>query len=126
VRDLKNFKWRAAGFEAWLFRIAGNLVIDHIRKSSRRPATVEIRDDHSIESATPESSALAGELTQEIANMLETLPPDQREVLLLRFAGGLNTEETAVVMDRKPNAVRQLQFRALGRLRETMPQRVTR
>ena len=50
--------------------------------------------------------------------MLEALAPDQREVVLLRFAADLDTNEVGRVMDRNPNAVRQLQFRALQRLRE--------
>jgi DNA-directed RNA polymerase specialized sigma24 family protein len=40
--------------------------------------------------------------------------------LVLRFAGGLETDEIGTVMGRKPNAVRQLQFRALEQLRGRM------
>lgn len=121
IRDLGHFKWRSGGFEAWLFRIASNLVVDHVRRTGRESA-----DDHTLEQAnqtdhrTPESAMLQGEIARELNDMMLELAPDQREVLLLRFAGGLNTDEVAGVMKRNTNAVRQLQFRALTNLRDRM------
>src|ERR671918_256737 len=35
VRDLERFKWRGGGFEAWIFRIAANLMVDHFREARR-------------------------------------------------------------------------------------------
>ena len=63
---------------------------------------------------------IEGETTEKLNGMLAVLPDDQREVLVLRFAGGLETDEIGAVMGRKPNAVRQLQFRALEQLRGRM------
>ena len=65
----------------------------------------------------PEERTLHLESRRELDTLLLTLPDDQREVLLLRFAAGLDTHETAAVMKRKPNAIRQLQFRALQNIR---------
>lgn len=121
LRDLDRFKWRGAGFEAWLFRIASNLVTDHVRKNRRespQPSTLET--DDTVELRTPEWAVIEGETTERLNGMLAVLPQDQREVLVLRFAGGLETEEIGAVMGRKPNAVRQLQFRALQQLRGRM------
>jgi RNA polymerase sigma-70 factor (ECF subfamily) len=119
LRDLHKFRWKGGGFEAWIFRIASNLVVDHVRRAGR-----EVTDEDAAEKAgliderDPEASVLKGELSRELNEMLERLAPDQREVLLLRFAGGLDAAEVGRVMQRKPNAVRQLQFRALENLRE--------
>ncbi len=118
LRDLNRFRWRGAGFEAWLFRIAANLVVDRIRQAGRErvegdPSALELKDEES-----PEESAIAGERRETVARMLERLPPEQKEVLLLRFAGGLDTNEAGAVMGKKANAVRQLQFRGLQGLRE--------
>ena len=122
LRDLDRFRWRGAGFEAWLFRIAANLVVDRVRQAGRE----RVEEDaagllETADHATPEESAIAGERKETVAKMLDRLPPDQREVLLLRFAGGLDTNEAGAVMGKKPNAIRQLQFRGLQGLREMMP-----
>lgn len=70
------------------------------------------------ESRSPEEDLLAGERSGELNALLSQLPPDQKEVLLLRFAAGLDTHETGAVMRKKANAVRQLQFRALDNIRQ--------
>jgi RNA polymerase sigma-70 factor (ECF subfamily) len=119
LRDLDRFRWRGAGFDAWLFRIAHNLVIDHFRGSGREI----LQDDpgsenEQVERYTPELAALDSELSREMELMLDTLSPDQREVIALRFAAGLDTHETAAALGKKANAVRQLQFRALQALRQ--------
>jgi RNA polymerase sigma-70 factor (ECF subfamily) len=121
LRELERFRWRGAGFEAWLFRIAANLVVDRIRARGREQADEEVpaRAD-GTQSDDPEAAVLRAETSEELGDMLTRLPADQQEVLLLRFAGGLDTHETGAVMGRKANAVRQLQFRALQSLRQMM------
>lgn len=121
LRDLDRFRWRGAGFDGWLFRIAHNLVVDHFRRTEREL----LLDDpdagtQRVELHTPESAALADESSRELQMMLEELSPDQRDVIALRFAAGLDTHETATALGRKANAVRQLQFRALESLRQRM------
>jgi RNA polymerase sigma-70 factor (ECF subfamily) len=117
LADLDRFRWKGGGFEAWLFRIAGNLVVDHVRRGGRERAGDEVTDEIEATGPTPEQMALHRETSEELDALLAQLPPDQREVLLLRFAGGLDSEETGRVMNRRANAVRQLQFRALQSLR---------
>jgi RNA polymerase sigma-70 factor, ECF subfamily len=118
LRDLGGFRWKGAGFEAWLFRIAGNLVIDHVRRAGGELPTDTATDDKQVDERTPETVALEGETVRDLNAMLNTLPEDQREVLVLRFAAGLDSNETAEVMSRNANAIRQLQFRALTNLRQ--------
>lgn len=119
LRELRRFRWQGAGFEAWLFRIASNVVVDHARRASREYVVEEVRNvDARSDGATPETAALENERATRLSRLVDGLSPDQREVISLRFAAGLSSEETARVMDRKPNAVRQLQFRALATLRE--------
>ena len=116
LRSLDDFKWRGGGFEAWLFRIAGHLVVDHAR-AGRWVRTVEDVTIEGIDTATPEAAFVATETAGELSVLMEQLPPDQREVLRLRFMEGLDPGEIARVIGRKANAVRQLQFRALSNLR---------
>jgi RNA polymerase sigma-70 factor (ECF subfamily) len=117
LRDLGRFTWKGAGFEAWLFRIASNLVFDHLRAGRREQPAEDIEFAETAELRTPEWAVMEGETTRELNNLLVTLPDDQQEVLLLRFAGGLSAIEVGAVTGRKPNAVRQMQFRALEALR---------
>lgn len=118
LRELGRFRWKGAGFEAWLFRIASNAVVDHVRKAGREQAdeTVAERVD-TAELRTPEAAVLEGETSEELRAVLAQLVPEQREVLLLRFAAGLDAAEAGRVMGKKPNAIRQLQFRALANVR---------
>ncbi|HEX6238552.1 MAG TPA: RNA polymerase sigma factor [Acidimicrobiales bacterium] len=120
---IDGFEGNAVQFRAWVFRIARNALIDERRHRARRVDTVvtvphELPDagtadhlpDHLGERDRVE--ALLGELTDE-----------QREVVLLRVVGGLNVEETAEVVGRRPGAVRALQHRALTRLRRSLSHR---
>jgi RNA polymerase sigma-70 factor (ECF subfamily) len=123
LRDLGRFRWRAGGFEAWIFRIASNLVVDHVRRSTReRPGTDHLPEGESTD-ALPDEVVVTRELATDMHELLDGLVPDQREVLLLRFAAGLDTNETATVMGKKANAIRQLQFRALENLRALMAEK---
>lgn len=118
LRGLDKFKWKGAGFEAWLFRIAANLVIDVHRRSGRETTEPDPVDQEAPTAELPEARLLRAEQAGGLRTMLDALAPDQREVVLLRFAADLDTNEVSKVMERNPNAVRQLQFRALQKLRE--------
>jgi RNA polymerase sigma-70 factor (ECF subfamily) len=124
VRGLPSFKWKGGGFEAWLFRIAYNLIVDHYRTSGREQSAEYTFDEE--DGRSPEVAFFEGELAKELNDMLSSLSPDQRDVLLLRFAADLTTQEIAHVMQRQKNAIRQLQFRALETLRKHMHEELER
>ncbi|MDQ3620460.1 MAG: RNA polymerase sigma factor [Actinomycetota bacterium] len=125
LRDIDKFRWKGSGFEAWLFRIAANLIVDHVRRNRREtPSDSASNETASTQELDPLASVLAGEQAARLGSMLESLADEQREVVLLRFAAGLDTSEVGHVMGRKPNAVRQLQFRALTNLRGMMREEV--
>ena len=118
LRKLDRFRWRGAGFEAWIFRIAYNLIVDQYRGSGREELADE--EDGAPDEVTPEDIYFQTETASELGQMMNTLSDDQREVLLLRFVAGLETDEICKVMGRTPNAIRQLQFRALDAMRKRM------
>lgn len=125
LTELSKFRWRGAGFEAWLFRIARNLVIDQMRRSGREVLTDGSEVDRPATATGPEGRVLERELGAELGHMIDRLVPEQREVLLLRFGAELDGETIAKVMKKKPNAIRQLQFRALENLRSWMDSEMT-
>lgn len=126
LKGLDRFRWKGAGFEAWIFRIASNLVVDHIRLSVREFAGPGSGHPDLVDPVSPEEVFLRAEGAEGARALLAQLPADQREVLVLRFAAGLDTNEVAKVMKRNANAVRQLQYRALMSLRRIVGQEASR
>lgn len=126
VRELGRFKWRGAGFEGWLFRIARNVIVDMQRRGGKETLTPDaLEPPEPSQEGLPEAAMVSLESAAELRALLDRLPPEQREVLLLRFGAGLDTNETGRAMDRNANAVRQLQLRALRNVRAMIPERVT-
>lgn len=117
--------WRAMGryreqgvpFLAWLYRLAHNRVVDHYR--ALRPTVTLIPEVH--ESVEDESAPL--ELNIDSADLLKALnllTEDQRDVIILRFVQGMSGREVAQTLDKREDAVRALQFRALATLRRIL------
>ena len=93
---------------AWVFTIARNLALNHRRDDRRRGMAIELSD-----SATPATQ----ELTVALHEALEHLAPLDRDVFLLREAGGLSYDEIAVACDLTPDAVRSRLHRSRQQLR---------
>ncbi|MCH7607185.1 MAG: sigma-70 family RNA polymerase sigma factor [Chloroflexi bacterium] len=120
VESIGSFRDRGAPIEAWLFRIAHNLVVDHYRRSTRRPAVV-LDDAMQIAGSADTAAEVEQRLAMErVRQMMEHLNQAQQEVISLRFSGQLSAEETGAVMGRTPGAVRELQRTALKALRALM------
>ncbi len=79
----------------WIFTIARNLRIDHIRRQSSRPY-VDL-DDVEIESDAPLGSAVVeqSQIVARVAKALDVLPPEQREVVRLSFIMEMPQSEIA-------------------------------
>jgi RNA polymerase sigma-70 factor (ECF subfamily) len=109
-------------FRVLLFRIARNRSIDHFRKRSRlevgEPAAIDrIREAGAFEDPV---GAFDGLSDGELAVFLRRLPATQRQVLILRYMLDFTTEEIGSVLEVSPQAVRNLQHRALTFLRERL------
>lgn len=106
-------------FEAFVFRVAGYKVADAQRALlGREQPTDEVPDRASQALAdSPELTAVLVSETDRVTRLMELLPPQQREVLVLRVAVGMSTEETAVALGTSTGSVRVIQHRALARLR---------
>ncbi len=121
VRSIKRFRWRGSTFEAWLFRIARNVVADEHRRRARRPE--DLRDqiqDHGAGEPSAEEHAVSRDESRRLRAILSTLPEEQRRVLELRFAAGLSSEDTAQVLGKSAGAVRIQQLRALQAMRRRL------
>ena len=119
---LDRFKGGESGFRSWIFTIANNLLIDEHRKRVRRPNVVASIDParHDVAGGDVESEAIVNLTSGEVDRLLETLTPNQRDVLHLRIIAGLTLAETAEVLERPLGAVKSLQHRAVEALRNNL------
>ncbi len=116
LESLKSYKERGIPMQAWLFRIAHNVLVDRLRKKGRM-ATVPI-DDVSI--AAGEDPAVTAERSIEIERVneaMQKLTPEQREVVRLRFFSGLSSKEVGAILQKSDGAVREMQSASLKKLR---------
>jgi RNA polymerase sigma-70 factor, ECF subfamily len=118
-RGLARFEGDEAAFKGWAFTIARRRVIDVRRRRGRRQTDptaakdlVAIAGNDDAE-ATALDALSADDVRRRI---VELLPPDQAEVVLLRVVGGLDAAQVADVLGKRPGTVRVLQHRALRRL----------
>lgn len=115
--SVSRFRRRDGGVQAWLFRIARNTAIDAHRR--RRP-TVDLAD---ADAHLGRVAIEADRLQHRRADMLDLvgrLPDDQRDALLLRYAGGLTAREIGVVIGKREGAVQKQIERGLTALRESL------
>jgi RNA polymerase sigma-70 factor (ECF subfamily) len=113
LANLHRFEWRGAPFAAWLVRIAANALADRWREQSREASAPPGEELSDPAMADLEQRAALFEL-------VDSLPADQRRVIALRFAEQKSIREIAEEMGRSEGAIKQLQFRALEKLRAAM------
>jgi len=116
LANLKGYQYTGQPFIAWLYRIAANVVTDYYRARRVTAPLDEGLQVHST-SMSPEDAALALDDQQAVARAIQTLSPDQQDVVLLRFSGGLRLKEIAQTIGKTEGAVKALMFRALGSLK---------
>lgn len=101
--------------KAWLLSTASHIVNDHLRRSYRRP-TSELPETLADSASNPVEDIEHRERRGKIHAALAHLTTDQQTVIALRFGQELSLEETAKVMNKNINAIKQLQLRALAAL----------
>jgi len=112
-----DFRWTGGGFNAWLFGILRNVVLEAHRRDARTIAYVggdEQVDDNCV------AGLLHDEEVAAVRAAFASLGPEDREILELRVVGGLCAEEVGSVMGKRAGAVRMAQSRALIRLRAAL------
>ncbi len=113
LANLKRFEWRGAPFAAWLIRIAANAIADRWRSKSHESGNPVAKE--------PSDPSMEGvERRAALFELVDGLPDDQRRVVISRFVEQKSIREIAQEMGRTAGAVKQLQFRALEKLRVSM------
>lgn len=116
LASLGGFEWQGTPFAAWLIGIASHLIAqrwqratDHIEVPAEELETIGV-SDHA------ERQAVLGQL-------VDRLPDDQRLVIRRRFVDQKSVREIAQELRRSEGAIKQLQFRAIERLRNQIRSR---
>ena len=107
---LGKYEERDAAFAAWLFRVARNASLDHVR--SRRQIPVEEVRTRDV------GDALNLDRSEALRRALEQLPADQREVLVMRHVLGLTPGEIAKRLGRSESSIHGLHHRGRQTMQE--------
>jgi len=136
ARSLGRFEGDERGFRSFLFTIAHRRLVDYWRhqrpSDPMDPADLAERGERfapaMVEHAEPGSLVTEAISAREAVEWIgSVLNRDQADVVLLRLLAGLDVEEVAVILDKRPGTVRVLQHRALRKLaRELSLEAVTR
>ena len=122
LRAIQRFTWQGKDFGAWLTTIARNLIADHFKSSRSR---LEIVSDDvpegRVTAASPEEDVLALISNEMLFDAVNSLPPEQRDCVLMRFIQGMSIAETAAALKRSEGAIKQLQLRAVRSLAKRVP-----
>ena len=120
VDRLNDFEGDESGFRAWMTTIARRRLIDHHRRTTRRPERLTDSDaelEHSAPAAA-DTADVADEraATERALRLIAQLPPDVAEMVALRVVVGLDVAQVAQIIGRKPGTVRVAVHRGLRRL----------
>lgn len=128
VKVLLHFRERdvASRFAVWLFCIARREALDHLRRRQSRARVVAALSalgssvSSFLRSFSPSSGLEADEFRRDLESAVTRLPPEQREVFLLREREGLEYDEIATVLEIPAKTVSTRLFRARERLRNEL------
>ncbi|WP_225832404.1 RNA polymerase sigma factor [Streptomyces sp. NK08204] len=118
ARDLGRFKGDGAGFRGWTATIARHRALDHLRRQRVRPRAAGTEQDV-LDLPAPHSTydqAMESLSTERALELVQGLPRDQAEAVLLRVVVGLDGPAAARVLGKRPGAVRTAAHRGLKRL----------
>jgi RNA polymerase sigma-70 factor (ECF subfamily) len=115
MTGIGSYQRREASFEAWLLHVARNSAVDHLRRLRTHATVLEV----AYAEPGPEAAAPSGD-ERVLWSALETLPPAQRQVAVLRLVIGFTAAETARLTRRTEASVNNLNHRARIALQEAL------
>ncbi len=119
LESFDSYRGSKEQMPGWLFKIAHNLVVDHVRKVSKQRniplEDVDPPDPNNLEEMVERKSEI-----ERLRKALDQLTPAQREVIGLRFFAGLPSDEVGKILGKKSGAVREMQRAAMEVLRREM------
>jgi RNA polymerase sigma-70 factor (ECF subfamily) len=122
LESIGKFRFQAAPFSAWLFRIAHNLAMDHFRAARRWQPEEEVPEPPGQEGMSAEEEALHSIGRASMLELIDDLSHEQQQVLTLKFVFNFANAEVATILGKTEGAVKSLQHRALVSLQKQLDQ----
>ena len=116
-KAIRSCRGRGSTFSSWIYRIAHNHMVNSQRNNSRSismgmESLVSVSDRRQkVENKTDR---------YELTELLDELPLNQKQVLILKFLEGMSNSEIAKIMNKSEGAIRILQMRGLSSLRQNI------
>jgi len=117
INTIRSGSYKEEGkFIQWVMRIAHNLIIDHFRRAKRIPVINNSNDDYNIfdlvriTDPSIEEQIITDQIYDDVRNLIELLPDEQKEVLIMRHYSDMSFKEIADTTNVSINT-------ALGRMR---------
>ncbi len=119
IGKIGGFQMGEGTFQAWLYRIARNAVIDHYRTAKQH----DNLDDHAglAGSGDADGEIDAREKLKEIRNYLAKLSPEQRDIITMRVWQEMSYAEIAEIMGKSEASCKMMYSRTITKLREEVP-----
>ncbi len=123
VQKIEDFHWRYPGsFRAWIFQIARRELADYYRRNHMSNELLDENENLSDATLTPELQTLQREMREDLLGLVGNLSTRKREVVLLRYFGGLQNKEIAAVLDLDERTISAYLSRALSELQKELNQ----
>ncbi len=120
LASLPSYEWRGVPFVAWLLRIAVNAVADQHKRAAREFPSPEDPPDRAKDATLQAAELRVIENRARLFRLVGQLPEAQRRVVHQRFVEQRSIREIAERLGKTEGAIKQLQLRALERLRAQM------
>lgn len=125
-RKIDRFRGVESDLRTFIFSVTHARYVDDVRRITRRGIDAEfVAEIHDGVVASAETDAMRAASLERVHQLIGSLSPDQRDVLLLRIVADLSLEQTAEVLGKKVGAVKSLQHRGLAALRPIVEEAVS-
>ena len=121
LSHIENYVDKGVPFQAWLYRIAHNLVANfHRDKGRRKIISLDDYVVHTLKEDAPDTQAEISEQKEHLMDAIHRLPADRQQLILLKFIEQKSNAEIGEIMDRTEGAVKSLYHRTLLSLRDEL------
>ena len=121
MAHVENYEDRGLPFQAWLYRIAHNLVANHHRDKERRKVIpLDEYIANQLFSSDPEHKTVEKQESERLKQAVRQLPEERQQLLLLKFVHHLSNAEIGEIMGKTEGAIKSLYHRTLLVLRDQL------
>lgn len=121
MNHIENYEDKGVPFQAWLYRIAHNLVANwHRDRGRHKVIPLDEFVAASLRSEAPDRAAEDNEEQERLLAAIRRLPAERQQLLILKFVEQLSNAEIGDIMDRTEGAIKSLYHRTLIALRDDL------